>query len=85
MCPSIFDKLKPAAGNVNGAGMKTGAAGMKKTFVFSSLPESLAQMQALPEAELQDPFQAAALTDMARSGNGGTARMYGRSWDFSCV
>jgi hypothetical protein len=33
-----------------------------RTFTFAALPESLAQMQALPEAALTDPFQTAALT-----------------------
>ena len=63
MSPSIFDKLKPTAGNTTGTGVQSGtAAGTKKTFAFSALPESLAQMQALPEAQLRDPFQTAALT-----------------------
>lgn len=37
----------------------------KETFVFSSLPESLAEMQSLPEASLDTPFKAAALTVLA--------------------
>ena len=48
---SIFDKLKRGASGTN-----------SQTFTFTALPESLAQMQALPEAALQDPFQTAALT-----------------------
>lgn len=48
---SIFEQLQKPAAN---SGIRS--------FTFSALPESLAQMQALPEAELQDPFQAAALT-----------------------
>ena len=48
---SIFEQLQKPAANVG-----------IRSFTFSALPESLAQMQALPEAELQDPFQAAALT-----------------------
>ena len=35
---------------------------MNKTFTFSALPKNLAQLQALPEAALADPFQTAALT-----------------------
>lgn len=54
---SIFDKLKKAA-----AGAVNSASGTKETFTFTALPESLAQMQALPEAALQTPFQTAALT-----------------------
>lgn len=33
-----------------------------ETFTFASLPENLAQMQALPEAVLDDPYKTAALT-----------------------
>lgn len=62
---SIFDKLKrSAAGAIKAAaqdGIKA-AATQKQTFTFTALPESLAQMQALPEAALTDPFQTAALT-----------------------
>ena len=48
---SIFDKLKTGV-----------AGGGSQTFIFTALPESLAQMQALPEATLDDPFKTAALT-----------------------
>lgn len=48
---SIFDRLKnPAAEDTT------------RKFSFSALPESLAQMQALSEAALSNPFQTAALT-----------------------
>ena len=59
---SIFDKLKnPAAQNAPASSAAdTGAK--QETFVFSALPESLAQMQALPEAALRSPFQTAALS-----------------------
>ena len=55
----IFDKLKKSAAQpaVNAA-----VGAKKQTFIFQSLPESLTQMQALPEAALKDPFQTAALT-----------------------
>ena len=53
---SIFDKL-----NGNAATNTNSNAGTK-TFTFSRLPESLAEMQSLPEAVLNDPFQTAALT-----------------------
>lgn len=58
---SIFEKLK---GGVSGTGNITSqpAVATKKTFTFTVLPESLAQMQAMPEAALKDPFQTAALT-----------------------
>ena len=35
---------------------------MNQTITFTALPQTLAQMQALPEAALKDPFQTAALT-----------------------
>ena len=47
---SIFEKfIKPSTGT-------------KETFSFVTLPESLEQMQSLPEAALTSPFQTAALT-----------------------
>ena len=48
---SVFDKLNISAADTGG-----------QTFAFNSLPESLAQMQALPEAALRNSFQTAALT-----------------------
>ena len=57
---SIFDKLKK---NVNDAVKNTvsGAAknlvSQKETFTFRALPESLAELQALPEAALDTPFR----------------------------
>ena len=58
---SIFDKIKKGASDaIKGA---AGSIGNKKeTFTFSALPESLAEMQALPEASLDDPYKTAALT-----------------------
>ena len=56
---SIFDKLKrtaPASGNASPSEYK------KETFRFAALPESLSQLQAFPEAQLQTPYQTAALT-----------------------
>ena len=58
---SIFDKLKK---NVQTA-VKSAAASAfasEETFTFAALPESLAEMQALPEAALASPFATAALT-----------------------
>lgn len=37
----------------------------RQTFTFSNLPQNLAQLQAVPEAGLQSPFQTAALTVLA--------------------
>ena len=48
---SIFDRLQ-----------KPAQASGSMTFTFSNLPENLEQMQALPEAALENPFQTAALT-----------------------
>ena len=61
---SIFDRLKQSA--VDAAATAATAIGNKReTFTFAALPESLAQLQALPEAALDTPFQAAALTVLA--------------------
>ncbi len=62
---SIFDKLKKASGGVikNAApAIKNALSSKKETFTFTALPESLSQMQALPEASLDTPFKTAALT-----------------------
>ena len=58
---SIFDKLKntvpqPAGEAPSGTGIR------RETFTFAALPESLTEMQALPEAALDSPFKTAALT-----------------------
>lgn len=57
---SIFDKLKTITAPASTPAQTAGP--QKKTFTFAALPESLAQMQALPEAKLTDPFQTAALS-----------------------
>lgn len=62
---SIFDKLKKSLGNtLKNAGNETGSAAVatNETFTFAALPESLAEMKALPEASLDSPFGTAALT-----------------------
>lgn len=65
---SIFDKLKSTAQQavskaatsaVQSIGSKT------ERFTFAALPESLAEMQDLPEASLDTPFKTAALTVLA--------------------
>ena len=50
----LFDKMKQATATAGG--------NQTVTFTFQALPESLAQMQALPEASLDTPFKTAALT-----------------------
>ncbi len=58
---SIFDKIKKGAAEV--AKTANQSFGNKsETFTFANLPESLAEMKALPEAELTSPYQTAALT-----------------------
>ena len=62
---SIFDKLKKTAGDALNQGAKNAASALtsqKETFTFTALPESLAEMKALPEASLASPFATAALT-----------------------
>ena len=60
----IFDKLKSAAQQAVTTAVQS-VGSKKETFVFSSLPESLAEMQALPEEALDTPFKTAALTVLA--------------------
>ena len=60
----ILDKLKSTAQQaVNSAAQSAG--NRRETFTFSALPESLAEMQVLPEAGLDSPFKTAALTVLA--------------------
>jgi len=62
---SIFDKLKKNAGDALNQGVKNAASAItsqKETFTFAALPESLAELQALPEAAMDTPFKTAALT-----------------------
>lgn len=59
---SIFDKLKQGAANAPQAAAPSKGGSQPQTFTFTALPESLSQLQALPEAKLDSPFQTAALT-----------------------
>ena len=56
----IFDNIKNAAqqgmGNIGGK---------RETFTFQSVPKSVAELSALPEAALNTPFQTAALVILA--------------------
>ena len=58
---SIFDKLKSTAASAVRSAVQS-VGNKRESFTFSALPESLAQMQALPEASLDTPFKTAALT-----------------------
>ncbi len=61
---SIFDKLKNTAQqSANTAAQPAGVE--RRTFTFASLPESLSEMQSLPEASLDTPCKTAALTVLA--------------------
>lgn len=58
---SIFDKLRQNAPSATPS--SPASFGCKKeVFTFGALPESLAQLQSLPEATLDSPFKTAALT-----------------------
>ena len=57
----IFDKLKNAATSA-ATGAISNLGNKSETFTFAALPESLAELQALPEASLDTPFKTAALT-----------------------
>ncbi len=61
---SIFDKLKNVAQQTAEQAV-AGICSKRETFTFTELPESLAQMQAFPEAKLDTPYQTAALTVLA--------------------
>ena len=58
---SIFDKLKKSVQTAVKSAVSATFAG-EETFTFAALPESLAELKALPEAALTDPFATAALT-----------------------
>ena len=59
---SIFDKLRGQLTPQTTSPKAPEPSSKKETFTFAELPESLAQLQALPEAALTSPFQTAALT-----------------------
>ncbi len=61
---SIFDKLKSAP-PVTSAPSTGNSPSVCAVFTFTSLPESLQEMQSLPEASLNNPYQTAALTVLA--------------------
>jgi hypothetical protein len=65
---SIFDKLLNKAANAATGAVKSAvsnAGNKKEEFTFASLPESLDELKALPEAKLDDPYKTAALTVVA--------------------
>ena len=57
---SIFDKLKNGAAAPASPASQPGT--QPETFVFAALPESVEELQRLPEGAMQSPFQTAALT-----------------------
>lgn len=65
---SIFDRLKSTAQQAATGAVRSAvqsAGNKRETFTFSLLPESLDEMQALPEASLDTPYKTAALTVLA--------------------
>ena len=58
---SIFDKLR-AQPEAPAAAPAASAEAPTQTFTFNSLPESLAELQATPEAVLDSPYKTAALS-----------------------
>ena len=60
----IFDKLKNPA-SVKAPAPAQGCGNKIKKVVFPKLPESFEEFKSLPEAQLSDPFDAAALTVLA--------------------
>ena len=65
---SIFDKLFNKAADAATGAVKSAvsnAGNKKEEFIFASLPESLDELKALPEAKLDDPYKTAALTVVA--------------------
>ena len=67
MCLSkLFRKKNQTQTTTTSAPAQTFAPRYKTmTFTFNQIPTSLAELQALPEASLNDPFKAAALTMLA--------------------
>lgn len=61
---SIFDALKNNISQTANSSAQPLTA-KSETFTFQALPESSAELQALPEAALKTPFQTAALTVLA--------------------
>ena len=59
---SIFDKMKHSNAAPAQVSAPSNGGSQPQTFTFAALPETLSQMQALPEAALDNPFQTAALT-----------------------
>lgn len=62
---SIFDQMKSKAQSQLKTAVQSGVRNLgnqKEAFTFAALPESVAEMQALPEAVMDTPFKTAALT-----------------------
>jgi len=62
---SLFDLFKRKASEVLKDAVQDTASALtskRETFTFNTLPQSLNELQALPEADLDSPFKTAALT-----------------------
>ena len=58
----LFDSLQNGIAGAQSAAANASGALPKKTVVFQEMPETLEQLQALPEASMKDPLDVAALT-----------------------
>ena len=65
---SIFDKLRSASDIETNKVLGSNISSFEnriETFTFAKLPESISELQALPESTLDSPFKTAALTVLA--------------------
>ena len=58
----LFDSLQNGIAGAQSAAANASGALPKKTVVFQEMPETLEQLQVLPEASMKDPLDVAALT-----------------------
>ena len=63
---SIFDKLRNTVNSVENNATQSSFGIRKEVFTFSKLPESLTELQSLPESSLDSPFKTAALTVLTK-------------------
>lgn len=61
----IFDKLRNSTDSTETKKQTDKPLSPKEVFTFTSLPESLDELKALPEASLESPFKTAALSVLA--------------------
>jgi hypothetical protein len=61
----LFDNILNTANNASTNASKGNGGNESVTFTFAKLPESLAELQALPEASMDTPYKTAALSLLA--------------------